>query len=365
VTSLAKTGLTILLVLVAAAGVALPRPARAEGSLAPSAQAAYDLGQSLISQRRYPEAIEKLKEVTVADPAFAPGWYGLALAARRSARCGEAISAYRRYATLRPAEAEPYFGLGLCLRDTGDRPGAVAALKKFLEIERRPGQEKWIDTAKSLLATLETVPANGSGAAAYADAQRLRDGGQIQPALAKFADAAALEPDLMASRAAWGELLVKIGRDADAVTVFRAALDRNPQYPLIWYELAFALRETGRLQEAVDAYRRYIPLRPQDPDPHYGLARALAKLGRGDEAVRSYETYVAMEHRPGEDRWVAAARGEIVALQQHRKGGNAPPSGATVPAAVNALPGAVTGADPAAPRPLTTTHDRAATAQPR
>ncbi len=89
----------------------------------------------------------------------------------------------------------------------------------------------------------------------------------------------ALEPDLIAARAAWGELLLKIRREPDAVAVFRGAVERNPQYPLAWYELAFALRETGRFAEAVDAYRRYIPLRPNDPDPHYGLARALAAPG--------------------------------------------------------------------------------------
>jgi tetratricopeptide (TPR) repeat protein len=337
-----------------------PSPPPSPSSSSPSA--AYDEGQTLIGQKRYAEAIEKLRGVTVAEPSFAPGWYGLALAARRAGNCSEAIPAYRRYAALRPTEAEPFFGLGLCLRDIGDRPAAATALKRFIALEQRPTQAKWLETARSLVATLESRPpaaASARGATAYEEAQRLRDGGQIEAALRKFAEATTLDPDLMAARAAWGELLVKIHREADAVAVFRSAVDRNPQYPLAWYELGFALRETGRFAEAVDAYRRYIPLRPNDPDPHYGLGRALAKLGRGDEAVRSFETYVAMESRTGEGRWVASAKAEIAALGRGRVSRPATGETPSPPAAPPPAP-----APPAAPSFSTTGRDPAPT-QPR
>jgi predicted Zn-dependent protease len=334
----------------AGAGLAMtPTRACAAAATVTATPTGYDEGQTLLGQKRYPEAVEKLRPVTVAQPDFAPAWYALALAARRAGDCAEAIPAYRRYATLRPTEAEPYFGLGLCLRDTGERPAAAGAFRRFLELEHRPGQEKWIATAKSSLAALEAPPpAPGGGAAAYEEAQRLRDAGKIDAALKRFADAVALEPDLIAARAAWGELLLKIRREPDAVAVFRGAVERNPQYPLAWYELAFALRETGRFAEAVEAYRRYIPLRPNDPDPHYGLARALERLGRSDEALRSFTTYVAMENRPAEERWVASAKAEIAALERGR--GTRPTAGSAPPAQQPATPRPPT-PPPAAPMP--------------
>jgi predicted Zn-dependent protease len=299
-----------------------------------AARAAYDEGQTLAGQKRFAEAAQKFEQATAAEPGFAPGWYGLALAERRANNCAGAIPAYRRYAELRPDDAEPYYGLGLCLRDTGDKAGALAVLKKFVAIERRPTQARWIENARGLITTLEaataaavTPAAPSRGAPAYADAQRLRDSGQIDAALTKFAEAAALDPDLMVSRAAWGELLIKVHRDAEAVAVFRAALDRNAQHPLIVDELAFTLRETGKLADAVDAYRRYILLRPNDPDPYYGLARTLGRLGRGDDALRSYETYVSMEKRPSEGRFIANAQAEIAAL----KGRSAAPAGGAAP----------------------------------
>jgi predicted Zn-dependent protease len=330
--------------------------ARAQSPAAALPPPGYDEGQTLLGQKRYPEAVERLRPVTVARPDFAAGWYALALAARRAGNCAEAIPAYRRYAGLRTTEAEPYFGLGLCLRDTGDRPAAVAAFKRFLESEHRPGQEKWLETAKGAIAALEAPPPPpGGAAAAYEDAQRLRDSGNVEAALKRFADAVALDPDLTVARAAWGELLLKIRRETDAVPVFRAAVERNPQYPLAWYDLAFALRETKQYAGAVDAYRHYIALRPNDPDPHYGMARALHFIGRDDEARRSFATYVAMESRPGEQRWVANARREIAALDAKGVGSPVGPSPAPVaPALAARAPAPVAPAPaPVAPAPVT------------
>ncbi len=319
-----------------ALALAAGAPVRAEAPMAalpPPRLPGYDEGQVLLGQKRYAEAVDKLRPVTVAQPDFAAGWYALALAARRAGNCAEAIPAYRRYAALRTAEAEPYFGLGLCLRDTGDRTAAVTAFKRFLELEHRPGQEKWIETAKGAIATLEAPPPPpGGAAAAYEDAQRLRDSGKVEAALKRFADAAALDPDLIVARAAWGELLLKIHREKDAVPVFRGAVERNPQYPLAWYDLAFALRETLQYEGAIDAYRHYIALRPSDPDPHFGMGRALHAVGRDDQARRSFETYVKMENRPAEQRWVAAAKRAIAGLDT----GSARPATAAAPAAAPA-----------------------------
>jgi len=343
----------------------------------PQARAAYDEAQALTAQKRPAEAVAKLRVVTTMEPGFVPAWFALASAARRAGDCAEAVPAYRYYAQLRPTEAEPLYGLGLCLRDTGDRAGAIATLKRYIDLQRRPGVDanaaaRWIENARGVIAALEGAPARtptptpavarptppaprpatvsppsapapaaarpaapSPGASAYAEAQRLRDSGRIEQALQKFREVVALDPDLMAARAAWGELLIKIGRDEEAIGVFRAALQRNQQYPLIWYELAFTLRDTRRLAEAVDAYQRYIQLRPDDPDPYYGLGRSLQRLGRAAEARRAYETYLTLEKRPSERRFVASAEAEVAALSG--RAGNLTPAGGATPAPVPPL----------------------------
>jgi tetratricopeptide (TPR) repeat protein len=340
----------------------------------PAAQKAFSEGQALAAEKRSAEAAEKFDEVVAADPAFAPGWYALAAARRRAGQCDKAIPAYRRYAKLQPQEIEPYYGLGLCLRDAQDKKGALEALSRYVAQEKRPEAQRWVEHARKVLADLEPAPAkptpaatptptptaptkpgvastsppppprvaaakptapppppapapatpdtppaktdNGPSpaAAAYNEAQSLRDRGHIEEAIAKFRQAISTDPSHMASRAALGELLIKIRRDDEAITVFRGAVEKNPSYPLAWYELAFALRVRGRLPEAVEAYRRYIKLRPTDPDPYFGLGRALQKLGKTQEAVKAYETYVSLEKRPTEEKWVKLATDQIAAL---------------------------------------------------
>lgn len=304
----------------------------------PSSEAVYAEGQALFNAKSYAEAANKFEAAVAADPNYALGWYSLARVRRKMNQCTGAIAAYRRYITLAPDKSEPYYGLGLCLRETGDRPGAIEALKHYVEIEK-DSASPWVENARDNLRELggSTAPAAktpapnppagpgskpaakpAAGAAApgssFAEAQALRDHGQIDEAVAKYQQAIAADPKHMPARAALGELLLRVHRDDEAIEVFRATLDKNPTYAPALYDLAFALRVRDRPAEAVDAYQRYIKLRPGDPDAYYGLGRALQHLGRKADARKAYQTYVSMEKRPAEKRWVVAAQAQVKAL---------------------------------------------------
>jgi predicted Zn-dependent protease len=307
-------------------------------------QADFSRGQALLIAKKPEDAAEKFEAVTRAEPTFAPGWYALAAARRRAGQCDRAIAAYRRYAQMLPNEPEPYYGLGLCLHEGGQNASAGQALRRYVDLEKRPASAKWVEHARAVLdeigngidapkpagvaatAPLPSGPTPSVGtpdggaapdspaAALYASSQQLRDSGHIDESIAKFKEAIAADPQHMVARAALGELLLKIRRDDEAINVFRAALSKNPEYSLAWYELAFALRVKGRMPDAVDAYEHYIKLRPNDPDPYYGLARALEKLGKKDAARKAYQTYVSMEKRPTEQKWIDLAQAEIRTL---------------------------------------------------
>ncbi len=301
----------------------------------PASEAAYAEGQTLLNAKKLPEAADKFEAAVAADPGYASAWYSLAVARRRMNQCTGAIAAYRRYAALEPDKSEPYYGLGLCLRETGDRPGAIEALKHYVVIEKQPASQRWVENARNILTELGAKaappppapvaaeakpPAVAKPAAAapagnpFAEAQELRERGHLDEAIAKYQQAIAADPKHMASRAALGELLLKIHRDDEAIEVFRAALDKNPAYPLALYDLAFALRVRDRPAEAVDAYQRYIKVRPNDPDAYYGLGRALQHLGRRADARKAYQSYVALEKRPSERRWVQSAETQLRVL---------------------------------------------------
>jgi tetratricopeptide (TPR) repeat protein len=317
----------------------------------PQVQKDFAAGRLLQDEKRPAEAAEKFEAVTKQEPDFAPGWYALGASRRKAGQCSLAIPAYRRYAQMMPNEPEPYYGLGLCLKEAGQLASASQMLRRYVDLEKRPASQKWVEHARAVIEEIGNgvdapqasagapappqpaavkpavpeakppAPANaaagapeGPAAALYARSQQLRDSGHIEESIASFKETIAADPRSMVARAALGELLLKVRRDAEAIDVFRAALRANPDYPLAWYELAFAFRVRGRLPEAVDAYERYIKLRPTDPDPYYGLARSLQKLGKKDAARKAYETYVSMERRPTEQRWIDSANTEIHAL---------------------------------------------------
>jgi tetratricopeptide (TPR) repeat protein len=304
----------------------------------PASEAAYAEGQALFNAKSYAAAADKFEAAVAADPGYALAWYSLASVRRRMNQCTGAIAAYRRYSTLEPDKSEPYYGLGLCLRETGDRPGAIEALKHYVAIEKAPGS-KWVENAHAILTELganaapaATTPAANAPAGSvskpvakpvtggpsagspFAEAQALRDRGQIDEAIARYQQAIAADPKHMPARAALGELLLKVHRDDEAIEVFRAAVDKNPTFAAALYDLAFALRVRDKPAEAVDAYQRYIKLRPADPDAYFGLGRALQHLGRKADARKAYQTYVSMEKRPAERRWVVAAQAQVKAL---------------------------------------------------
>ena len=303
----------------------------------PASDAAFEEGVALMKAKSYAPAAAKFEVVVAADGNYDLGWYQLAAASRQSGRCDRAIVAYKRYMDLVPNMPDPFYGLGLCLAKTGDKPGALAALKHYIAVA--PASAKaYKEHAAAIVeelsgsqaadkpagaATADTATAKPSppspGNAAYVEAQTLRDRGHIEESIAKFKQAIAADPRHSAARTALGELLLKIRRDDEAITVLRAAVDKNPTYSLAWYDLAFALRARNQHAAAVDAYEHYIKLKPGDPDPYYGLGRSLQHLGRLADARRAFESYLSLEKRPSEQHWVESAENQLRTLTASAK----------------------------------------------
>ncbi|HWS71464.1 MAG TPA: sulfatase-like hydrolase/transferase, partial [Thermoanaerobaculia bacterium] len=80
--------------------------------------------------------------------------------------------------------------------------------------------------------------------------------------------------------------LMHEGKLAEAVTAFRAILEKNPRLSDAWNQLGEALETSGRLEEAAAAYRKAIELTPELAT-EFGmrLGAVLLKLDRLDEAA--------------------------------------------------------------------------------
>lgn len=85
---------------------------------------------------------------------------------------------------------------------------------------------------------------------------------------------------------------------ADAETLWRDTLKKNPQAWMAHHNLGIELERKGRHHDAMAHYRAAVDLRPSHVRAHHKLGRSLAREGRLDEAIAHIETAIRLS--PGE-----------------------------------------------------------------
>ncbi len=75
----------------------------------------------------------------------------------------------------------------------------------------------------------------------------------------------------------------------DAITMYQATLEKNPESWLVQNNLGIALDHAGRPQDAINYFREALHLKPNYPEAHYNQGFSLAKLGLLPEAIEEYK----------------------------------------------------------------------------
>ncbi len=122
-----------------------------------------ELGNCYFGLKRYNEAAQAFRDATARDASYALGWYNLAHALRKGDKKSEAVTAYRQYIRLKPDDPDPYYGLGQTLKALGDIPGAIDAFRKYVGMEKRPDEQRWVDKARAELEMLEAMQRSSPG----------------------------------------------------------------------------------------------------------------------------------------------------------------------------------------------------------
>lgn len=89
--------------------------------------------------------------------------------------------------------------------------------------------------------------------------------------------------------------LVANKRIAEAIPVWRQALERDPNDAVTHYALAIALSGNSQEREAVEEYRRACELSPRNAQWLAHLAVSLAMTGRLDEAIASWRKSLSID----------------------------------------------------------------------
>ncbi|MBS0388767.1 MAG: tetratricopeptide repeat protein, partial [Proteobacteria bacterium] len=210
---------------------------------------------------------------------------------------GEAARRLERAVALRPDFAEAHNDLGRVRLALGDIEGAAASCRRAIEL--RPdfaaahGNLANVERARGALdAAIEgyrrVVALEPNLALGHRELGRaLIAAHRVTEALPHLERLVALQPDA-GTLSDYATLLVGLGRFADAVSRYRAAIERAPTDARLHSNLANALHGSGDYRGAIEAARRSLALDAQLPEAYLHLGNALLALSEVPQAEACY-----------------------------------------------------------------------------
>jgi Flp pilus assembly protein TadD len=138
--------------------------------------------------------------------------------------------------------------------------------------------------------------------------------GRLDEAIAHYAEAVRINPNLPDSYNNMGLALTKRGSADEAVPNFLKAIRINPNHAAAHYNLGTVLASRGKLDEAIYHFRESIRIKPDHAKAYNNLGNALLYQGRLEGAIESYRE--ALRINPD---YVMAHENLKNALAQQRK----------------------------------------------
>ena len=103
-------------------------------------RALVEQGQSLLNQKRYPQAQAAFQQALSVDPNFAPAHFFLGYAYANAGQCQQAISEFQSALRIDPNMKEAVLNIGSNYQSLGDIPNAISWYERFLN--ENPGSNK-------------------------------------------------------------------------------------------------------------------------------------------------------------------------------------------------------------------------------
>ena len=93
----------------------------------------------------------------------------------------------------------------------------------------------------------------------------------------------------------YSNTLIREKKLEEAEAISRKAIKFKPNFVTIHFNLGFILNEIGKFKEAELSYKKAITLKPEFVEAYYNLGATLQALGRTDEAVESYKKAIMLK----------------------------------------------------------------------
>jgi tetratricopeptide (TPR) repeat protein len=269
---------------------AVPLLDRARVLLPREARFAFLHGTALSGLEQFEQATPAFQAAIKLEPAVATAYLGLGNAQQKLGRLEDAQNTYRKLLRAQPDNMEGYIALSAAVAESGQLAEAEAPLRRAL-----------------LQAGDKTVQAVLHNNLAFLLGSQNRHA----EALECLDHAGALAPNLPNLDNRRIDVLHKLGRFEDCVTLYRKLLDRDPNDPGMHHAYNSLLYRLGRMEEYLTSYDRA----PQTRDILLGKAGMLTFQKRGPEA---HEIYSALLGRDPTDMTAASgAAGSLLLMGRH------------------------------------------------
>jgi tetratricopeptide (TPR) repeat protein len=221
---------------------------------------------------------------------------------------GQAKTLLERVLKLDPKNANAYFNLGILLRSEGDEAGvafqkAIVFGPNNMEARRRLisiylSQRKWDEVIGQCRDALRRDP--NDWFVRYALSRALKQTAHIEEAtfqMRKSEKIQRIEEKGKQSDELMGRGIdeLKQGMNAEAVDIFKSALELSPTSAMAHMYLGMALAASGRPQEGVGELARSLVLDPSNAKAHNNFGTILLGLGQLERARNQFERALELD----------------------------------------------------------------------
>jgi ATP-dependent Clp protease ATP-binding subunit ClpC len=246
-------------------------------------EARVQIGEGLRRARRFVEALASYDQALQLDATSVAAHVGRAEALRCMGRLMEAVDNFQRALDLQPTHVEALVGQASTLGALGRSAKAEPLWRRALALQ--PGRS---DLAEALQACRDSA-ASERHEAVREQAKSHFDRGRRR---------------------------LKAGRNREAASAFREAIELDEDYVAAYYLLGLALVEARELEEAVEAFDAVLEREGEHLDAAWRRADALRQLGQHVAALEAYDEVLGRD--PEEPR-AAAGRGDVLRQMGHHE----------------------------------------------
>jgi protein O-mannosyl-transferase len=186
-----------------------------------------NLGEALLDQKRYDEALTNLLKAIQIDPNYIEARLNLGFLYEKQGKTNEAIEQYHKAIQINPNYAKAYNNLGASLQKLNKTDEAISSLQKALQIDPELS-DAYMNMGVALAA------------------QNKNDA-----AIEYFNKALQLDPNLARAQFLLGEGLLKIGQTERGIHHIEIALQIDPDYAEAHNNLGGELLRQGKIDEAL------------------------------------------------------------------------------------------------------------------